>query len=87
MEDFKWLTSEQLWEQIAHNAQQAQWTTNWVELLDNIKVLCVLIDERIDVFQRSQRREQLLKRQRTRTLRRGKERQKRRGYECDMTKH
>lgn len=31
-----------------------------VERLDNIKVLCALIDERIEVFQREKRREKLL---------------------------
>jgi hypothetical protein len=60
MKDFEWLGTQELWDAIAHNARQARRTTNWVELLDNIKVLCALIDERIEVFQRSQRREQLL---------------------------
>jgi hypothetical protein len=60
MRDFEKVTTDQLWEAIAENARQAQCTTNWVELLDNIKVLCALIDERIEVFQRRMRREQLL---------------------------
>jgi len=60
MRDFEWLRTQELWDAIVHNAQQAQHTTNWVELLDNIKVLCALIDERIEVFQRTHRSEQLL---------------------------
>jgi len=64
MKDFERLATQELWDAIVHNAQQAQHTTNWVELLDNIKVLCALIDERIEVFQRTQRSEQLLTRHR-----------------------
>ena len=60
MKDFEWLGTQELWDAIAHNAQQARRTTNWVELLDNIKVLCALIDEHIEVFQRTQRSKQLL---------------------------
>jgi len=54
------MTTDQMWQAIASNARQAQETTNWVELLDEIKLLCALIDERIDVFQRRIRAEQLL---------------------------
>jgi len=64
MKDFERLATQELWDAIAHNAQQARYTINWVELLDNIKVLCALIDERIEVFQRRQRSEQLLSRHR-----------------------
>ena len=60
MRDFEKVRTDQLWRAIADNAQQAQRTTNWVALLDNIKVLCALIDERIEVFQRRTRVEQLL---------------------------
>ena len=33
---------------------------NWVEYLDNVGVLCALIDERVETFQRRMRIEQLL---------------------------
>jgi hypothetical protein len=62
---FSWLKTDDLWDAIACNAQQAQRSTNWVELLDNIKVLCALVDERIEVFQREMRVEQLLAKQGT----------------------
>jgi hypothetical protein len=60
MRDFERMATDQLWLAIIGNAQQARHTTNWVELLDNIKVLCALIDERIEVFQRRGRADQLL---------------------------
>ena len=60
MRDFEKIPTDQLWRAISGNAEQAQRTTNWVGLLDNIKVLCALIDERIEVFQHRTRVEQLL---------------------------
>lgn len=60
MKDFRRTSTEQLWHAIEENARYAQHHTNWVNYLDNIKVLCALIDERIDVFQREMRREQLI---------------------------
>lgn len=65
MRDFERMATDQLWLAIIGNAQQARHTTNWVELLDNIKVLCALIDERIESFQRTQRSEQLIAQRRS----------------------
>jgi len=60
MNDFRRISTTQLWHVIEHNAREAQSHTDWVERLDTIKVLCALIDERIEVFQREKRTEQLL---------------------------
>jgi len=51
--------TDRLWEAIEHNAQSALRHVNWVEYLDNIKVLCALIDERIQSHQRRMRLEQV----------------------------
>jgi len=61
MNDFGKASTTELWEAIESNASSAQGHTNWVECLDNIRVLVALIDERIEVFQRKKRREQLLR--------------------------
>ena len=61
MKDFEKASTTQLWEAIEHNAQMAQRHLNWVEVLDNIKVLTALIDERVETFQRRMRTEQLLR--------------------------
>ena len=58
------MSTTQLWEAIESNAGDAQEHTNWVECLDNIKVLAALIDERIEVYQRKRRSEQLLRQHR-----------------------
>ena len=60
MNDFRRTSTAELWQAIETNAQEARKHVNWVECLDNIKVLCALIDERIEVFQREKRTEQLL---------------------------
>jgi len=52
------------WEAIEENARRGQEHTNWVEYLDNIRVLCALIDERIERFQREMRTKQLLQKHR-----------------------
>jgi len=59
MRDFERMSTSDMWAAIAHNAEMAQDHINWVEYLDNIKVLCALIDERVETFQRRQRAEQL----------------------------
>ncbi len=61
MKDFEKVSTEQLWDIIKSNAEYALEHTNWVQCLDNIKVLSALIDERIDVFQRRMRTEQLFR--------------------------
>jgi hypothetical protein len=58
--DFESMSSEELWQAIASNARQAGSHTGWIEYLDNIKVLCALIDGRIQRFQHEMRVEQLL---------------------------
>ena len=60
MKDFRKIPTDELWQAIVSNAEHAQSHTDWVECLDNIKVLCALIDERIELFERQTRREQLL---------------------------
>jgi hypothetical protein len=60
MKDFEKASTAQLWQAIADNAEMAQKHVNWVEYLDNIRVLCALIDERVETFQRRMRTEQLL---------------------------
>ena len=64
MNDFRKTPTERLWSAIVSNAQLAQKHTGWIEYLDNIKVLCALIDERIEVFQRMKRTEGLLRQHR-----------------------
>ena len=59
MKTFDKVPTQQFWEAIEHNAQMAQRHLNWVEYLDNIKVLCALIDERIQTHQRRMRLEQV----------------------------
>ena len=59
MKAFDRVTTTQLWQAIEHNAQRGQRHVNWVEYLDNIKVLCALIDERIQSHQRRMRLEQV----------------------------
>ena len=59
MKTFDKVPTTQFWEAIEHNAQMALRHVNWVEYLDNIKVLCALIDERIQAHQRRMRLEQL----------------------------
>ena len=55
MKAFEKVPTNRLWEAIEHNAQSALRHVNWVEYLDNIKVLCALIDERIQSHQRRMR--------------------------------
>ena len=59
MKTFDKVPTQQFWEAIEHNAQMGQQHTDWVEYLDNIKVLCALIDERIQTHQRRMRLEQV----------------------------
>lgn len=59
MKTFDKVPTSQFWEAIEHNAQMGQRHLNWVEYLDNIKVLCALIDERIQTHQRRMRLEQV----------------------------
>ena len=61
VKDFEKASTTQLWQAIADNAEMAQKHTNWLEYLDNIRVLCALIDERVETFQRRMRTEQLLR--------------------------
>ena len=61
MKDFEKISTDELWRTIAENAEFARRHTNWVECLDDIRVLVALIDERIEVFQRRMRTEQLLR--------------------------
>ena len=61
MKDFEKASTALLWQAIADNAEMAQKHVNWVEYLDNIRVLCALIDERVETFQRRMRTEQLLR--------------------------
>ena len=61
MKTFDKVPTSQFWEAIQHNAQMGQRHLSWVEYLDNIKVLCALIDERVETFQRRMRTEQLLR--------------------------
>ena len=60
MKDFEKASTALLWQAIADNAEMAQKHVNWLEYLDNIRVLCALIDERVETFQRRMRTEQLL---------------------------
>lgn len=60
MKDFEQISTEQLWEAIEANARAAHERLNWVEYLDNIRVLVALIDERVESFQRRTRIEQVL---------------------------
>ena len=55
MKTFNKVPTQQFWEAIEHNAQMGQRHVNWVEYLDNIKVLCALIDERVQAHQRRMR--------------------------------
>jgi len=64
VKDFEKASTIELWQAIADNAEMAQKHLNWVEYLDNIRVLCALIDERVETFQRKMRTEQLLGRHR-----------------------
>jgi len=61
MKDFRRISTAELWRGIEENARYAQKHTDWVMYLDNIKVLCALIDERIELFQRTMRTEQLIR--------------------------
>lgn len=61
MKDFEKASTTQLWQAIEHNARLAQEHLNWVEYLDSIRVLCALIDERVETFQRRMRTDQLLR--------------------------
>ena len=65
MKDHEKVSTDELWEIIKANAQHALEHTNWVQCLDNIKVLSALIDERIEVFQRRMRTEQLFREHRS----------------------
>ena len=60
MKDFRKISTAELWNAIEQNAKFAQQHTDWLQYLDNIKVLCALIDERIEVFQRQRRTQQLI---------------------------
>ena len=55
MKTFDKVPTQQFWEAIEHNARMGQRHVNWVEYLDNIKVLCALIDERVQAHQRRMR--------------------------------
>ena len=57
--------TETFWKAIISNAQAAMQHTNWIACLDNIKVLCAIIDERVDSFERRKRREGLARQHRT----------------------
>ena len=65
MNDIEAMSTEELWRAISHQAQEAQRTTHWLELLENIRLACALIDQRISAFQRKMRTERLLAKQRT----------------------
>jgi len=60
MEDFESMSSEELWQAIAWNAEYALSHTDWIARLDYVKVFCALIDGRIQRFQHEMRIEQLL---------------------------
>jgi len=60
MKAFDKVRTQQLWEAIEHNARMGQRHLDWVQYLDNIRVLAALIDERTEAFQRRLRRNQLL---------------------------
>ena len=64
MKAFDKVPTRYFWEAIEENARRGQEHTNWVEYLDNIRVLCALIDERIERFQREMRTKQLLQKHR-----------------------
>jgi len=61
---FDKVPTQQFGEAIEHNAQMGQRHVNWVEYLDNIRVLVALIDERIERFQREMRTKQLVEQHR-----------------------
>jgi len=61
VKDFEKVSTAELWEAIRENAELALRRTDWLQYLDNIKVLCALIDERIETFQRRMRTERLLR--------------------------
>ena len=61
MNDFGRISTTQLWEAIEHNAKEAQRRTDWVQYLDSIKILCALIDERVEVYQRQRHRDRLIR--------------------------
>jgi len=60
MKDFRKISTAELWNAIEQNTKFAQQHTGWLQYLDNIKVLCALIDECIEVFQRQRRTQQLI---------------------------
>ena len=64
MNDFRKISTTQLWEAIEQNAKEAQRHTDWIEYLDNIRVLVALVDERIETFHRKERTEQLIRKHR-----------------------
>jgi hypothetical protein len=65
MKDFRNIPTNELWSAIEENARLAQKHVYWLEYLDNIRVLCALIDERVEVFERRMRIEGAMKEHRT----------------------
>ena len=65
MKDFRNIPTNELWSAIEENARLAQKHVYWLEYLDNVRVLCALIDERIEVFERRMRIERAMKEHRT----------------------
>jgi hypothetical protein len=65
MKDFRNIPTNELWSAIEENARLAQKHVYWLEYLDNIRVLCALIDERVEVFERKRRTERAMKEHRT----------------------
>ncbi|MDP2897849.1 MAG: hypothetical protein Q8Q12_15045 [bacterium] len=65
MKDFRNIPTNALWSAIEENARLAQKHVYWLEYLDNVRVLCALIDERIEVFERRMRLERAMKEHRT----------------------
>lgn len=65
MNGLRRLPTDELWKAIEYNAKMGQIRTNWIEYLDNIRILVAAIDERIEAFQRQQRTDELIQRHRT----------------------
>ena len=63
--DFRNVPTNEFWAAIEENARLAQKRVYWLEYLDNIRVLCALIDERVELFERKRRTERAMKEHRT----------------------
>lgn len=65
MKAFAEVSTDQLWKAMEHCARQGRERTNWPELLEDVRVLAALIDERVQAHQRRARSEQLIREHRT----------------------